>query len=127
MAKYHINRKGEVKLCRAQIKCRFGGASGSDNHFTDKGEAEKKAQKDLSRKYGQVNSAVQKAKTTPNERVINGLRSKGYQVTRVTSIQSHSFGSGQALGGASQIDVLDEKPDQALLKQIRAGQHRQFT
>lgn len=127
MAKYHINNKGEVKLCRAQIKCRFGGASGSENHFADKSEAEKKAQKDLSQRYGQVNNGVQKAKGSPGDKLIRGLRDRGYSVTHVTSIKSHSFGSGKPLTGPSQIDVLDEKPDPNLIRQIRNGQHRQFT
>ena len=32
---YHVNTAGDVKPCRATVKCPFGGESGKDNHFTD--------------------------------------------------------------------------------------------
>lgn len=126
MAKYHINHKGEVKLCRAQIKCRFGGASGSENHFEDRSKAEQKAQKDLSQKYGQLNSGVQKTRPTAEENLIRGLKDKGYRVSRVSSIKSHRFERGSGVSGSSQIDILDERPDKELIQQIRAGEYRQF-
>jgi len=36
MTKYHINPKGDVTLCRAKVKCRFGS---EDVHFSSKSEA----------------------------------------------------------------------------------------
>lgn len=32
--KYHINNHGYINECRAKEKCRFGGASGLDNHYS---------------------------------------------------------------------------------------------
>lgn len=54
--KYHINNKGEVKPCRAKVKCRFGGANGNENHFTSASEAEKYVQEKLTRTYDPMRS-----------------------------------------------------------------------
>lgn len=44
--KFHINDKGEVGKCTAKKKCRFGGESGVDNHFSTMKEAQDSFEKD---------------------------------------------------------------------------------
>jgi len=39
MSKYHISKRGEPELCSAQIRCRLGGDSGTEDHFETKEEA----------------------------------------------------------------------------------------
>ena len=48
--KYHINENGEVSPCKAKIRCPFGGATGSENHFATKAEAVRAAEKLLQSK-----------------------------------------------------------------------------
>ena len=51
--KYHMNPEtGKVSACRAKVKCRFGGASGSENHFNSKEAAEKASEELMSSKHG---------------------------------------------------------------------------
>jgi hypothetical protein len=62
--KYHINDKGEVHRCKARVKCRFGGATGVENHYSSLAEAEVAAQKTLTDNYGSM-GAVQRATPSP--------------------------------------------------------------
>lgn len=50
--KYHVNPDtGKVSACRAKVKCRFGGATGAENHFGTKPAAETAAEKLMSSRY----------------------------------------------------------------------------
>lgn len=68
MAKYHINDKKEVGVCKASVKdCKFGNAS---EHFNNKEEAEAQAAKELAKEYGVV-SAAYKSGGEQDDRVKN--------------------------------------------------------
>ena len=68
MAKYHINDKKEVGVCKASVQdCKFGNAT---EHFNDKEEAEAQASKELAKEYGVV-SAAYKAGGEQDDRVKN--------------------------------------------------------
>lgn len=59
MARYHINDRGEVRPCRAKPgNCRFGGASGTADHFESAAEARVAADKKLQKSYGAVASVA---------------------------------------------------------------------
>jgi len=70
--KYHINAKGEVKVCHAKIKCRFGGDSGQDNHFTSKEAAVKSAQESLVSEFGSASVSVKKSLFSQNRDLLKG-------------------------------------------------------
>ena len=66
MAKYHINDKKEVGVCKASVKdCKFGNAG---EHFNDEAEAQKEADRQLAKEYGVV-SAAYKAGGEQDDRV----------------------------------------------------------
>lgn len=68
MAKYHINDKKEVGICKASVKdCKFGNAG---EHFNDEAEAQKEASRQLAKEYGIV-SAAYKAGGEQDDRVKN--------------------------------------------------------
>lgn len=59
MARYHINKNDEVKPCRAKEgNCRFGGRSGSENHYADINAAKEEANKRLENKYSELKSTT---------------------------------------------------------------------
>lgn len=122
MAKYHINHKGEVKPCQARVKCRYGGASGSDNHFSNIADAEQAVQKRFSEKYGATNAVSRKGKSASQE-ALASLSKKGVAVTTVSSVSSHRF---QTPGRGSSVDVIDEKPTRKLLESITSGAVKAF-
>lgn len=50
--KYHVNPEtGKASPCRAKVRCRFGGESGQENHYTSKVEADRAAEAVLQEKY----------------------------------------------------------------------------
>lgn len=126
MAKYHINAKGEVKPCRAQVKCRFGGASGKENHFTNKNQAEKVAQMNFSAQFGET-SAVRKnfINQKDAEKTLKTLSDKGVRVKNVDSVNDFNFNNSKDYS-VSNIDVLDEKPNKEWLNSIRRGNLKAF-
>lgn len=58
--KYHINNDGEARPCGAKVKCRFGGESGVENHFSSAEAAEVEVQKRLQKEFSHVSSMRQK-------------------------------------------------------------------
>lgn len=52
--KYHINSDGEAKPCTAKVRCRFGGESGVENHFSSAEDAQKEVQKRLQKEFSQL-------------------------------------------------------------------------
>lgn len=116
MARYHINDKDEVHTCSAKIKCRFGGSSGKENHFSSKAAAEAKQQEIYSKKYGAL-GGVSRGKAGEE---LRKLSQAGMRVTQVSSVTKHSFPSEKTLEESS-VDVLDEKAPQELLASIRRG------
>lgn len=115
MAKYHINNNDEAKICRAQIKCRFGGENGKENHFDSMQEAEQKIQEKYSNTLSQFKGVSKDTSTND----LKKLSSAGVKVTKINSIKSYDFNSNDF--NVSNIDLIDEKPDEELLSQIRSG------
>lgn len=63
--KYHVNpNTGMVSPCNAKIKCRFGGASGDENHFSRKSEANKFSEKIMEQKFSPMKSTSRQKKTS---------------------------------------------------------------
>lgn len=60
VTKYHINNDGEARPCGAKVKCRFGGESGTENHFSTAEAAETEVQKRLQKEFSHVSSMRQK-------------------------------------------------------------------
>lgn len=115
MAKYHINNNGDALICKATQKCRFGGESGVENHFTNKNEAEKAAQQILAKKYGSL-QPLKKKKAIED---LNKLSSKGVSIKKIDSIIDYNF--DKINPNESSIDVLEEKPSEDFLNNIRKG------
>lgn len=51
MKKFHVSESGEPGVCKAEIKCRFGGESGKENHFESIEEAQAFAEKRISEEF----------------------------------------------------------------------------
>lgn len=62
--KYHINSQGEAKPCSAQVKCRFGGETGVENHFSTVEAAQAEVQHRLQKEFSQL-ASVHSRGTTP--------------------------------------------------------------
>lgn len=62
--KYHINSQGEAKPCAAQVKCRFGGETGVENHFSTVEAAQAEVQSRLQQEFSHV-ASVRNRGTTP--------------------------------------------------------------
>lgn len=90
--KWHINNNGEVRPCRARIRCDFGGESGFDNHFTNESEAIENSNRILAERFGEI-AASQSKKTdvTTDEReklIEYGIKEAGKNAsTRVEVIE----------------------------------------
>lgn len=56
MPKYHTNNEGEWGLCLAEIKCRFGGESGLENHYDTPEEAKAASREIMKEKYGPLSN-----------------------------------------------------------------------
>lgn len=67
MPKYHIGSNGP-SACRARVRaCPFGGASGNENHFDTKSEAEEYYQKSLSEEHGLLKSSKRVSEDSDKE------------------------------------------------------------
>jgi hypothetical protein len=129
MAKFHINAKGEVKQCRAQIKCRLGGASGNENHFSNKADAEQAVQAKFAEMYQPLDSV--RRSPTPSEKrattnAVNSFKKNGLRVSEVPSVVSYKFDNGLNFD-VSNVDLLDEKPDPEFLAKLRSGKLKAIT
>lgn len=62
--KFHINSDGEAKPCSAQVRCRFGGESGVENHFSSAEEAQAEVQNRLQKEFSQVSSVRSRGTST---------------------------------------------------------------
>jgi hypothetical protein len=120
-ARYHVNGLGEVGPCRARIKCRFGGASGQENHFISRADAENFIQKNLAAKYGPaqgLKKATHKELQAKARHSLLALKKGGIQVNTVPSIMEYSF---TQTTGSSQVEVLEETPTPEFLARIKLG------
>lgn len=118
---YHINDKGEVKRCQATKRaCKFGGTDGKQNHFASEAEAEAALQ---ARYQSTVNKGLRK--TSGRGQALAALEHSGVTVGSVKRIASHSFGNPGSVNTSS-VELLEEKPDEGLLKSIRSQRLRAF-
>lgn len=61
MAKYHLNEKNEMGVCSASVRpCKFGGATGVDNHFSSQEEALAEMERRFSEEHGAVPTSRQR-------------------------------------------------------------------
>lgn len=119
MAKFHINNRGEVKPCQAKVRCRFGGASGQENHFTSQEAAAAALQRNYGTKYGVSPTALRKT-SLPS---LQDLAARGVPVNHVTSVRSHTFPPSQ---GVSTVDILDESMTPGFMEDLRGGNLHPF-
>lgn len=123
MAKFHINNNGEPKTCHAKVRCRFGGASGTENHFSSLKEAEAASQKKLEKIYGSAQGGVKKADLSSDTKAaLTKFYRDGVRVQHVGSIAAGNLTKPSAT--ASDVTVMDEKPSKELLASIRRGDFR---
>lgn len=121
--KYHINDDGDALRCRAKIRCKFGGASGFEYHFDSLQEAQERAQEVLRLRHGLLGGTTRGGR---KESGVQGAAAKdlvkmersGMNVAHIDSVLEHDFSADEA--HVSCIDVLEEKPDEALLASMRA-------
>lgn len=110
MANWHINDKGEVHPCRARSgNCRFGGASGEENHFSSRESAELS----LAKKDGEYSALGTRRKRAPLDigkaktetRVaVETLLDKGVAVNTTKTLDGLPLGVARH----SQVDILEE-------------------
>ena len=120
MVKFHINANGDAKPCHAKLRCRFGGASGSENHFNSLAAAEEASQKKLEKAYGKVTDAVRKSDLSPAAKTaLARLYNDGVRVQHIDSVASGKLSKPSST--VSDVDVVDENPSKDLLASIRRG------
>lgn len=110
MANWHINTKGEVHPCRAKPgNCRFGGATGEENHFSSKEDAELSlAKKNLDysalgtrKKRSTINIGKANTETLA---AVETLVDKGLAVSSAKTLDALQ----PATGRYSEVDILEE-------------------
>lgn len=118
MRKFHVNKNGEIKPCRAdKTVCRFG----AENHYSTQQEAEHA----LSQKHSNEPMTKTKRRTMPNNGV-EQLAASGLESTTIKSIREHKFASTKDPYTNSSIDVIPENNAKKLLEDIMAGKVTAF-
>lgn len=76
--KYHVNPEtGKVSICRAKVKCRFGGSTGNENHFSSKNAADQSAEGLMATKYSVAKGRTKKDFVSIRDNIKAGLVSSG--------------------------------------------------
>lgn len=122
MKKYHIMSNGGVDLCTAKKRCRLGGKSGIENHFTNKEDAQKASEEKLAAQFGNTKSVSRSVNAARNDtNVVLKELAKDVKVTRVKSVGSYDPASDTGSKEESSVAVLSGGSEKALLEKIKAG------
>lgn len=93
--KWHINNDGDVKPCSAKKRCRFGGDSGFENHFTNYSEALENSTQILAERFGEISASQSKKNlisTEDRKKLIEyGLKDTGKKASTYTDVVEKGF------------------------------------
>lgn len=114
--KFHINDQQQVRQCRAQKRCRFGGVGGFDHHFSSEQEAERYLVRQMG--HDPDSSVGQSLSKSPS---LASLSAKGMHMSKVDPFSDSSVSTFDT--DASEVVVLEGKLDRTTLAKIKNGEY----
>lgn len=87
--RYHIGRNGEPAVCHARGKCPLGGASGTENHFTNYQDALKRSEELYESKFVTTSKSATMSRKTEMSIAMNEMKDVARNLLNEIDVQEN--------------------------------------